>query len=327
MSVHVDDFLVLCDDEALRLKIYNAIEALWPIKDLGVVELYLAIHVVFRNNGEIHIHQKSYIESMVERYNLGDAIISPMPMSASVRLSKEDCPTTALEMSAMESTPYRSLIGSLLYAALGSRPDIAYAVNQLSRFNSNPGKAHWVAARKVLKYLKGTKDRGITYKPPSTLLLNHSLLCDSDWGQIVENRRSVSGFVNFLSFGPISWLARTQKTVALSSCEAEFLSLIEALKEALWLSMFLDELGVPFRTPLTIQLDNQSAINLSENAVDHARSKHIDIRYFRIRDDIDANRIKLLFIPGIENTSDLLTKPVTKKVWDDLIGKLITDNV
>lgn len=130
-----------------------------------------------------------------------------------------------------------------------------------------------------------------------------------------------------MSQGAVSWLARTQKTVALSTCEAEFLALIEALKEALWLSMILDELGIPFRKPLTIFLDNQSAINLGENAVDHDRSKHIDIRYFRIRDDIDQHRVKLEFIPGTENVSDLLTKPVTKKVWDTLREKLVVDLV
>jgi hypothetical protein len=259
------------------------------------------------------------------RFGLTGAIPSLQPMAANVRLSKAECPESDSGMKEMESKPYRSLIGSLLYAALGSRPDIAYAVGQLSRFNSNPGQSHWVAAKKVLRYLKGTSERGISYSPSNYQLIPHSLLCDSDWGQITDNRRSVTGFVNSLSNGAVSWLARTQKTVALSTCEAEFLALIEALKEALWLSMILDDLGIPFRKPLTIHLDNQSAINLGENAVDHARSKYIDIRYFRIRDDIDAHRVELKFIPGVDNTSDLLTKPVCKKVWDTLIHKLVVD--
>ena len=126
-----------------------------------------------------------------------------------------------------------------------------------------------------------------------------------------------------MSGGPVAWSPRRQKTTALSSTEAEFLALSDAMKEALWLRMFLAELGVEFASPLVIRVDNQAAIAIAKNAVHHQRTKHIDIRYFRIRDEIEAGHISVIFVPTGENISDLLTKSPTWAQFTRNVEKLV----
>jgi hypothetical protein len=133
----------------------------------------------------------------------------------------------------------------------------------------------------------------------------------------------VSAYVCRVSGGPVSWLSRSQKTAALSSCEAEFLALSDALKEVLWLRQALLELKINFKQPITINIDNQAAINLSKNAVNHQRTKHIDIRYFRIREEVENGNVCVAYVPTDANISDLLTKAVTAQQFFSLLGEIV----
>ena len=163
---------------------------------------------------------------------------------------------------------YQNIIGSLMYAAITTRPDISFAVQTLSQFNTNPGPIHLTAAKRVLRYLKGTLDLGIKY-----MSLDDSELCifsDADWGNSVNDRKSVSGYVSMNAGGAVTWNSKKQPTVALSSMEAKYLTLLASTQEVLWLRTLFAELKIPFSNPVDIFVDNQGTISFAQNSGFHA---------------------------------------------------------
>jgi hypothetical protein len=204
----------------------------------------------------------------------------------------------------VDETEYQSLVGSLMYAMTGTRPDLAYAVSQLSQFNARPTSTHLTAAKRVLRYLKGHADLGITYGDDDDSLNGY---CDADWGAN-EDRKSISGYLFMLGGGAISWSSKKQSTVALSSTEAEYIALVQAAKESIWLQRLLGELGRTERDHRIMWEDNQGAIALALNPEYHARTKHIDIQYHFIRECVENGRIKLEYIPTADQLADALTK-------------------
>jgi hypothetical protein len=311
--------------ENFRAPVMEGLRKHFRLTDLGVVSQYLGMNVSFDHDGSARIKQDSYIKRMLQRFNVQQAKEPRTPLPSSIQLSKDDCPKTDEEKSEMEKIPYRGIVGSLLYAARGAHPEIAYAVSALSRFCAYPGKIHWTYAKRVLGYLKGVMDKGLHYTSSS---IEHgveiAIHTDSDWGSNPDDRKSISGFVVTINGNPVSWSSRTQKSTALSSCEAEFLALSEAVREALWLWNLFEEIQVGFMKPIAIHVDNQSAIKLAENAVSHQRSKHIDIRYFRVREEVANGKIKLLYVPTQENIADLMTKSTSFPIFAKLVGRLIS---
>ena len=194
------------------------------------------------------------------------------------------------------------LIGTLFYTALGTRPDIAFAVTRLSRFNSDPTEEHLRYAKYVLRYLKGTKSLRICYDGSSRAgLIGYS---DSDWGENKDDRHSTSGQVFTLANGAISWASQRQKTVALSVGESEYMELAATGRQCAWLRSFSEEIGFPFTQGTTICADNQAAIFLAINPAVEGRTKHIDIRHHYIREQVETNIIDLYHIAGEENPAD-----------------------
>ncbi|KMQ82746.1 retrovirus-related pol polyprotein from transposon tnt 1-94, partial [Lasius niger] len=183
-------------------------------------------------------------------------------------------PKDDVEREEMSKIPYRSLIGSLMYLATSTRPDIAYAVSALGQYNSDYGLEHWKAAKRVLRYLQGTKHFKLVFKKTNKPLVGFA---DADWGADVDHRRSYTGYVFQMANTAISWMSRKQKSVAMSSTEAEYVALSEAAKEAVHLRAFLS--GIIGKQPATtIYNNNQGAGNMARNPVLHGRAKHIDIR-------------------------------------------------
>jgi hypothetical protein len=201
----------------------------------------------------------------------------------------------------------RSLVGSLNYIALTSRPDIAEAVRYLASHVDNPTKAMWGVGRRILAYLKGTATLGILFGgEKSKNLLGFS---DASWGSCVEGRKSVSGFLFKFGGGAVSWKSVRQRAVALSTAEAEYMALSDASREATWLRWLLEDmLGQPLPGPVPIMEDNQAAIQIAENPVHHDRSKHIDIRFHFTRDKIKDQTITVAYVHTSEQQADILTK-------------------
>ena len=197
-----------------------------------------------------------------------------------------------------------------MYAMMGTRPDLAFAVAALSQFSSNPGQPHWDTIKHVLRYLRGTAGYKLTYggRPGASLLFDG--YCDSDWGSNIDDRRSITGYVFTLGGGAVSWQSKKQPTVALSSVEAEYMAAAQAAREALWWQKLLRELGVARHPATVIHTDSQGSIALSKNPEHHARSKHIDIRHHFIREQVVANHISLQYVPTEDMLADVMTKPL-----------------
>jgi len=217
----------------------------------------------------------------------------------------------------IDAKPYQSMVGSQMYAMLCTRPDIAFAVSQVSQFNASPTSTHEVTAKRIFRYLKGSMDLGIEYSGDMVL----KVFVDADWGAN-ENRRSIGGYIVILAGGAISWSCKKQGTVALSTTEAEYMALVQAAKENIWLQRLLKELGREAENAKTIYEDNQGAIALANNPEYHARTKHIDIQYHFVRECVENGDIKLEYCPTADMVADALTKALPKERHWKLLEKM-----
>lgn len=224
------------------------------------------------------------------------------------RLSKTMGPTTEKERQDMMAIPYQQAVGSLLFASQVSRPDINFAVNNVSRFCSNPGHAHWSAVKRILRYLKGTMSLKLVYSKCSDS--NVTGYCDADWGSEIDDRKSTTGYVFMHQGGAVTWNSKKQPTVALSTMEAEYMALCSATQEAIWLKQLDNELFSDAEKGTIIYSDNQSAIYLASTHSYHARAKHIDIKHHFVREKVEDGSVILKHVPSSQMIADSLTKPV-----------------
>lgn len=207
------------------------------------------------------------------------------------------------------------MVGSLLYAAMATRPDIAQAVSVVSKFNADPNAAHLTAVKRILRYLKGTVNLALKYERSELgTLIGFS---DADWAGDQDDRRSTTGNVFLLNGGAMSWLSKKQATVSLSTAEAEYVALSQAAQESTWLKRLLTDLGMS-DGPTVILEDNQGAIAIVKNPVNHSRMKHIDIHYHYIRECVKNGQIQVQYCPTVDMKADILTKPLTRQRFEHL---------
>lgn len=303
--IYVDDLIIAGSCQRLIDEFKAAISARFNMKDLGPLVWMLGMQIVRdRLKRTIVISQTAYIDRVVEKFGMSDC--KPVATPAEGVLSRETCDG--------EGSPdgeYMSLVGSLLYAAMVTRPDIAYAVQALGRHLQASGPEHWMAAKRVLRYLKGTRDMGIVYGLTDDSLELHGY-CDADWGGDRDTRRSTTAYVFMLAGGAVSWGSKLQPTVALSSAEAEYMAACSAVQEAVYMRRLLSGLGYQGDVPTIIYEDNQGCIALSENPVLHKRTKHIDIRYHFTREKVESGEVVLEYIPTEHQLADLLTKALLR---------------
>ncbi|KAK8926175.1 hypothetical protein KSP39_PZI018367 [Platanthera zijinensis] len=231
------------------------------------------------------------------------------PLGQQFRLSSQQCPNSEEERQKMLRVPYASVIGCLMYAMICTRPDIAQVVSVVSRYMGNLGRKHWEAVKWILRYLKGTPDVGLLFRRSKDVGALEGFV-DSDYAGDLDRRRSTSGYNFLLGGGPISWKVTLQDIVALSTTEAEYIAVVEAAKEAIWLKGLTKELRIT-QEAVKVHCDSQSAICLAKDPVYHARTKHIDVRYHKLREFVGSGDIFLLKVPTEDNVADILTKPVT----------------
>ena len=242
---------------------------------------------------------------ILAKYGLQDACPVCTPLDPNIKLEPGEMET------GNRSNNYVSLIGSLMYAAVATRPDIAFAVNRLASFTANPTMCHWTAAKHVLRYLKGTKNIGITYSKPETEdMVNQSGLIGYSDASFANNydRTSVSGYVFKAAGGAITWGLKKQNIVSLSTTEAEYICLSDAAREATWLRNLYEEVGFPQEEPTLVYGDNLSALAIAENPRYHRRTKHFDIKHHYIRDQVSNKTIVTGYLPTAQMTADIFTK-------------------
>lgn len=274
-------------------------------KDLGKVRHILSIKVTETNDG-FKLNQSAYVNELLSSMEMSSCKDLSTPLNLGEHLYKTEA---GKELDHNRANIYRSSIGSLLYLATCTRPDLAFPATFLSQFNSNPSIDHWNAMKHCMRYLQHTKDVELIYKRSGR---GFKFYCDADWATDVTDRKSFSGNIITLSGGAISWMSRKQKSTALSTVEAEFISLCEAVKEFLWLRNFFNEIGQSdlIEQSICVNVDNQGAMKLAENHTTSDRSKHIDLKMFFIRDQINNGTIQLKYIRSEDNLADCLTKVI-----------------
>jgi hypothetical protein len=232
-----------------------------------------------------------------------------VPTPITEPLSKDDCPSTNEEKLEMNNIPYRKAVGCLMYLVQGTRPDLAYSIHQVSRFLHNPGKKHWDAVKRILRYVKGTKNLALTFKKQDTedKLLGYS---DADFGHESNKRKSITGWVFTYNGTPISWSSKQQTITAQSTTEAETIALSDATKEALWLRNVINEITQQPLGPTPIFCDNESTLHIVRNREYRPRTKHLDIRHYFARENEELKRISTKSINTKDNVADILTKPL-----------------
>ena len=283
----------------------------FEMTDLGELAWILGIRVKHdRISRTITLSQAAYIDSIVKRFNLSSASPLRTPIDPNAQLSKDQCPSTPQQIDDMQKVPYREAIGSLMYAAIGTRPDITYAVTALSQYLQDPGRAHWEQAKRVIRYLKGTRDLELKFGPSGGV----EGFTDASWGNNTDDRHLICGYVFMLNEGVISWSSKKQSVVALSSTEAKYIGITHAAKEATWIRHLLSELYLPLilKYPITLYCDNKSAIELVKNATFHSRTKHIAIHYHFIREAYNDGTVVLDHRRTDDMPADVFTKALDR---------------
>ena len=281
----------------------------FEMKDLGAAKKILGMEIQRdRKAGLLYVSQQKYIEKVLQSFQMDNSKPVSTPLAAHFKLDASSLPSTDEEKVYMSTVPYSSVVGSLMYAMICTRPDLAHAVSVVSRFMSNLGKAHQEAVKWIMHYLNGSKNVCLVYGSNGTDggLVGYT---DSIYGGDFLRRRSLTCYIYTLYGCAVSWKATLQHTVALSTTEAEYMSLTEGVKEGMWLFGLLDNLGLDVQKPV-IFCDSQSALNLAKNPVYHERSKHIDVRLNFIRDVIEDKKFSIEKIATAVNPADMLTKPL-----------------
>jgi hypothetical protein len=302
LLLYVDDLLLFAEDASKLEEVTQCLAAEFNMQDLEEVEYYLGIRVMTHKNGGVSLLQDGYIQGVLEQWGIANckAIQAPMVLGGTKASGK------VLD----DPVEYQRLVGSLLWVAILTRPDIVFAVGWLGRYASAPTEGHMIAAKRVLRYLAGTRRYGIGYSAEGDLWGS----CDASFAEDTENRRSTTGYAFWLGGGPVVWRSSRQKIVTLSSTEAEYVGYCEAAKEAAWLRQLLEELGeAPKDRGLTVpvEVDNQGALAIAANKGLGHRTKHIDVRYHYVREQLQGGGLTLGYRPTEDLVADGLTKPLT----------------
>lgn len=309
IAVYVDDLLIFGPLKKEIQEIKDRLSERFKMTDIGPVAYYLGMEITRdRPNRTIYLSQAGYIDKVIRNFDLSGLSPVKTPMDPQEHFEKSD---EGYEATEYLRKWYQSAVGSLMYAMLGTRPDLAYAVSVVSRYSSNPNDKHQKAVKRIFRYLNGTVDLTLTYRGDLMPLNGYT---DADWAGDRDTRRSTSGFTFNIGSGALSWQSKRQPTVALSSCEAEYMGQTQATKEAVWLKALLKQLDEAYEAPVAtiIHCDNQGAMALAKNPEFHARSKHIGIQHHFVREKISNGDIELKFVPTEQQIADGLTKALPK---------------
>lgn len=311
-AVHTDDGAIIGKKDIVE-KAKAMLASHYTIKDFGKIKSYLGMTVNYADNGQtLDLSQEGLARAILNEYNMTDCNPSMVP-ARSKPLMPPDEEMSEEESNYMLDKPFRNLIGSLQYLSLGTRPDLSYAVGWLSRHVACPRRVHWQMAMQVLRYLKGTVTFGIRYKFDGNVqpAIGWS---DSNWGgEEGSDRKSTTGYVFIFAGGANIWRSVKQTTVARSSAVAEIVALDEAVKTALWLRKLHKGLDIGNGAPIKIHEDNAAAIAISTKNRRTKRTRHIDIKYFAINDDVEKKRIEVAPVASADNIADIFTKGLERQ--------------
>ena len=309
MIVYVDDAIISSSKESEAKALVARIQKYFELGEIGPLSWYLG-SAIEDSGTSIRMSQKDYIEKMLKRYNYEElgAAETPMIERYAIVRSPEDELYNEFDM--------RSKIGSLMFAAVCTRPDIAFAVSYLARFTTHPSQLVCQAIVRVFQYLKGTKNMAITFVredgvPPL-------VYCDSDYAGDVNDCKSTSGILVMIGSSPVSWYSSKQTLTAQSTTDAEIVGMNQAAKEIIWLRNLFREMHLELFQPTKLKCDNTSSMKLAFNPVFHKRTKHIMVKFQYLVEQLEANEITLEYVKSALNLADFFTKSLGIKVFKDL---------
>ena len=315
MAIYVDDCLIVGDKNAVKCAI-EEIKKNFDVTHSPDIEEFVGC-TIERDGEKLLLSQPDLIRKLakqfhdqVERLKVFDTPAAPgihviRPLSEEEKLGTE------------EQTEYRSGVGSLLYLLKHSRPDLSNSVRELSKVMDGANKNHLKMLRRVVKFVIDTQDRKLILQPkPNKVNWEMRGYSDSDFAGDVDGRKSISGYIIYVQGCPISWRSKGQKSVSLSSTEAEYMAVSEVATEILFMKSMMDFLGVPVSLPIEVYVDNVGAIYLSKSATTSNRTRHIDTRYHFVRDYIDDGVLKIVFVRSEFNHADIMTKNLSVKLYE-----------
>lgn len=285
IALYVDDLLIACSDAGSLEKVKESLSSAFKMKDLNEAQQCLGFEI-YRTRDSLHLSQQRYISSVLERFSMSDAKKVHTLMDANQYFTLED--TTSANV------PYCEASGCLMYLTAGIRPDISFAVCRLAKFVEISTELHWKALKRLLRYLISTSGNGLQFR--SECILEPVAYVDSDYAGDVLSRKSTSGGRFKMVGAAKTWCSRLQETVALSSTDAEYVSLTTATKEAAWLGRLLSGLNVEpiLCTELTnVYTDNQGSMDLARNGSVNRGTKHIDLEFYFCRQALSDKNVEL----------------------------------
>lgn len=312
LALYVDDALLAASSpdrmNEVKAYLFDNFEMTWTDDP----KVLLGIEITRdQEAGKISLSQSKFVKSILNEFDMSDATPTKLPMVDVLPTYTTDKPQPDRQF------PFLRLIGKLNYLARGTRPDLSFAVSHLASFCATYQEKHWLAGLRLLQYLVGTPSTSITYsKEFGSSITGYS---DADYGSDTGNRRSVGAYIFLMAGAAITWQSKKQSTVSFSSTESEYIALGAAGREAVWLTHILDELQIPRQTnAITIYEDNQAAIALSKNPIQHSRTKHIDICHHAIRDYVDSGILEITYLNTADMLADALTKPLNGRKLREL---------
>jgi hypothetical protein len=312
VAAATDDFSIFADSsDTANFLIQKQLRERFEISDLGPINWLLGVHLTRDLTAcTFSLGQQAYIEQIINRFGLSEARIATTPMEVGIDLSFDSPQVSAISLTATEKTKYREMIGCLMYAAVMTRPDIAFAVSNLSQYLDAPRTTHLHAVTRVFRYLSGTKELKLVLGGSDTTIVGYS---DSDWASQIH-RHSISGFAFFVGKGVVSWSSKKQPIITLSSTEAEYVALTHSSKDIIWIQKLLNKFSsiFHFSFPTTLYCDNQGAIRLSKDSTFHGRTKHIDVHFHFIRQTVAHGHINIIYCPTDDMIADTFTKPLAR---------------
>ncbi|KAJ9540760.1 hypothetical protein OSB04_027266 [Centaurea solstitialis] len=314
LVLYVDDILLIGNDVPTLQSVKTWLSKCFQMKDLGEAAYILGIKI-YRNRSRrlIGLSQSTYIDKILKRFRMDESKKGFIPMQHGIVLSKAQCPVSSEDQDKMKLIPYASAIGSIMYAMLCTRPDVAYSISVTSRYQQNPGEAHWVAVKNILKYMRRTKEMFLVFGGFEDEI-SVTGYTDASFQTDKDDFRSQSGYVFTLNGGAISWKSSKQDTIADSTTEAKYIAASDAAKEAVWLRSFITDLRVvaSISRPIDIYCDNSGAVAQAKEPREHHKSRHVLRKYHLIREIIGRGDVRICKIPTDENVADPLTKPLAR---------------
>ena len=331
IAVYVDDIVVAASRAAAE-RLHSNLSREYKLKAMEPLHCVLGMRVVDSGAGDkdrtISVDQSQYALTVLDRFAMSNANPQSTPMDPSLRLSADMKPQTDDDRSEMEKVPYREAVGSLMWLACGSRHDLAFSVCQVAKHCSDPGPTHWKAVKRILRYLRGTVKLGLCYRKSElgdfSGRVSLSGFVDADWGSNVDDRKSVCGFAFGLGSGPISWSYKKQKSVALSTAEAEYVAASLATQELLYMRNVLHGVRLKVNTPMSMAEDNQACLRILDTPSLHTRAKHIDLRYHFVRDHVLDGTVAFQYCPSEDNVADIFTKPLPRDLFVKFRNAMLT---